>query len=240
MPRFFVSEIAGEQAFITGQDAWHLFKVLRLRTGDAVTLCDGNGTEAEGELVQADERQAEVKILSRQKSPAEPTVKIKLYQALPKGDKLEFIVQKAVELGVGEIIPVLSHRCVSRPDPKAMEKKRERCQRVAEEAAKQSGRGLIPQIGALTDLKEAIKQLSLLDCGILFYENAALPLKQALSASPREIGILIGPEGGFEPEEVALAEQAGLSVLSLGKRILRCETAPLCALSILMYETGNI
>ena len=159
---------------------------------------------------------------------------------MPKADKLELIIQKAVELGVDTVTPVMTKRCVSKPDEKSMAKKLERYNRIALEAAKQSGRGKIPQVLPMMDLKSALIEMEKSSCPILFYENATAAAKHVIAQADGEIAILIGSEGGFEEEEVAWAQQSGCHVLSLGKRILRCETAPLAALSIIMYETGNM
>lgn len=181
-----------------------------------------------------------MKVLSRSPSVTEPNVSVHLYQAMPKADKLELIIQKAVELGVNSITPVMTRRCVSRPDAKSMKKKLERYNRIALEAAKQSGRGIIPQVNPLLELDQALGQMQQSGCPILFYENATAPARQLLQSATGEISILIGAEGGFDEDEVERAKDAGCSILSLGKRILRCETAPLAALSIIMYETGNM
>ena len=179
-------------------------------------------------------------MLSAEESQSEPSVKVHLYQAMPKGDKLELIIQKAVELGVGSITPVMTRRCVSKPDAKSMAKKLERYNRIALEAAKQSGRGKIPQVKPLLDLNEALDEMAETSCPILFYENATAPAKEVIDQAGQEIAVLIGSEGGFDESEVVKAKEKGCQVLSLGKRILRCETAPLAALSIIMFETGNM
>ena len=138
------------------------------------------------------------------------------------------------------ITPVLTRRCVSKPDQKSMAKKLERYNRIALEAAKQSGRGKVPQVLPMLELPAALQQMQQADCAILFYENATAPARQVIQQAGKEIAVLIGAEGGFDEEEVLQAQQAGCQVLSLGKRILRCETAPLAALSIIMFETGNM
>ena len=187
-----------------------------------------------------DDHQVQLKVLDVLPSQSEPTVRGHLYQAMPKADKLELIVQKAVELGVDAITPVLTRRCVSKPDQKSMAKKLERYNRIALEAAKQSGRGKVPQVLPMLELPAALQQMQQADCAILFYENATAPARQVIQQAGKEIAVLIGAEGGFDEEEVLQAQQAGCQVLSLGKRILRCETAPLAALSIIMFETGNM
>ena len=159
---------------------------------------------------------------------------------MPKGDKMEFIVQKAVECGASEIIPFFSKRCVSRPDVKAIAKKTERYRRIALEAAKQCGRGIIPKVGEAVEFSALTELISGENTGILFYECAELPLKAAVSDFKHNVDIIIGSEGGFEPSEAAYLTERGLAAVSLGKRILRCETAPIAAISILMNMTGNM
>ena len=178
-------------------------------------------------------------LFSRTPSRGEPPVRITLYQAMPKGDKLEFIVQKAVELGAAEIVPVLTSRCISRPDPRTMEKKRERLQKIALEAAKQSGRGMIPRVGPLLSWKEALEGMNRDQLAILFYEEAREPLGPLLRSRPASVSLLIGSEGGFSPEEAREAEERGLRPCTMGPRILRCETAPLYALSAITYSYEN-
>ena len=152
---------------------------------------------------------------------------------------MELIIQKCVELGVERIVAVSTERAIVKLDKKEG-KKLERWQKIAEAAAKQSGRGLIPQVNPLLELDQALRQMQQSGCPILFYENATAPARQLLQSATGKIAILIGAEGGFDEDEVERAKDAGCSILSLGKRILRCETAPLAALSIIMYETGNM
>ncbi|MEG1942545.1 MAG: 16S rRNA (uracil(1498)-N(3))-methyltransferase [Angelakisella sp.] len=239
MPRFFTTEIDHKTGMVTGEDARHITCALRCRAGEEITLCDGRGTDYHCRIAEADEHCVRLEVLEHFPSASEPPVVIRLFQALPKADKLELIVQKAVELGVSEIIPVLTDRCVSRPDEKAMAKKRERLNRIASEAAKQCGRGIIPQVGSMLTLPNAIAEMTKAEAAILFYENATARLGELLAKKPCTISILIGAEGGFAPEEVMQAEQAGLAVCTMGRRILRCETAPMYALSAITYEYEN-
>lgn len=239
MPRFFTTEINDKAAVITGEDARHIVRALRCKVGEELTLCDGRGGDYRCKIESFEETAVTLTVLEHSPTASEPPVAIRLFQALPKGDKLELIVQKAVELGVVEITPVLTERCVSRPDHKAMEKKRERLQRIALEAAKQSGRGVIPQITPLLTLEQAVAEMGSYRAAILFYENATDPLGAVLAARPLSIAILIGAEGGFTPAEAELSRQAGLSVCTMGRRILRCETAPMYALSAITYEYEN-
>ena len=176
------------------------------------------------------------------KSPSlgEPGAKVTVCQCLPKGDKLETVVQKAVELGAYEIWPLYSSRCVSRPDPKSMEKKTARLQKIAQEAAQQSGRGAVPRVLPAANLKEALEAAAGQGTALFFYEAGQGSLKQALRAAGDRLFLFVGPEGGFAPEEAELARSLGAEVLTLGRRILRTETAPLAALSAIFYEKGDM
>ena len=178
---------------------------------------------------------------NRQESSSEPKVKASVYMAFSKGDKLEHVIQKATELGAYEIVAFPSSRCVSRPDEKSLAKKLDRWQKIAASAAEQSGRGRIPQVIVLGSYKEALARGANADKAILFYENErATTLKMALEEGGYQtVAILTGPEGGLEEREVEQAKDAGFQICTLGSRILRCETAPLCALSAIMYATGE-
>ena len=245
MPRFFTQDITEAGGCITGEDAKHIAKVLRMKVGDELTVCDTKGRDYDCMIEEIGAGEVRLKVLSVAPSQSEPDVRVHLYQAMPKADKMETIIQKAVELGAASITPVMTRRCVSRPDAKSMDKKLVRYNRIALEAAKQCGRGVVPPVLPLLELPQALEQMQRTGCPILFYENATAPAKQVIakareSVKELEIAVLIGAEGGFDEDEVALAMERGCHVLSLGKRILRCETAPLAALTILMYETGNM
>lgn len=241
MPRFFTQDITQTEGCITGEDAKHIAKVLRMKVGDGLTVCDTKGYDYACMIEEIGAGEVRLKVLSVAPSQTEPSVQVHLYQAMPKADKLETIVQKAVELGAASITPVMTRRCVSRPDAKSMDKKLVRYNRIALEAAKQCGRGMVPPVRPLLELPQALEQMKKTGCPILFYENATAPAKHILAKSgASEIAVLIGAEGGFDEDEVALAKEHGCHVLSLGKRILRCETAPLAALTVIMYETGNL
>lgn len=238
-PRFFTENI-GETALIIGDDAKHITAVLRMKSGEKAVLCDKNGTDYLAELISGGKDFAQFKVLNSQKNEAEPNVSIRLFQCVPKAEKMEFIIQKATELGATAVIPVLSKRCVSRPDEKSAEKKRARYMKIAEEAAKQCGRGRIPEIGEMISFSAAVSAFSAKRTGILFYECGGEALGKIITPSVREIDVFIGSEGGFEKEEAELAQRAGIVPATLGTRILRCETAPVAALSILMNLTGNM
>ena len=240
MVRFFVSaeDLEQDTVTLTGENAQHA-KVLRLKPGETVLLCDGDGHEGVCEVVSTEGWLLRIK--NRQSSGSEAAVKGSVYMALPKADKLEHVIQKATELGVYEINTFPSGRCVSHPDEKSLKKKLERWQRIAASASEQSGRGRIPKVLVLSSFSEALSRAAQADKALMFYEHEeALTLKMALSSGGyRTVSLLTGPEGGLEESEVAQAREAGLQVCTLGKRILRCETAPLCALSAVMYDAGE-
>ena len=238
MVRFFVDpeELSREEITLTGENAQHA-KVLRLKSGEEVLLCDGAGSEA---LCRVGDNDV-LFVIDRRESVTEPAVRASVYMAFPKGDKLEHVIQKATELGAYEIVAFPSARCVSKPDEKSLKKKLERWQKIASSAAEQSGRGRIPRVRVLGSYGEALKQAGEAELSILFYENEkATTLKMALEEKPyKTVSLLSGPEGGLEEREVEQAKNAGLHICTLGSRILRCETAPLCALSAVMYQSGE-
>lgn len=240
MVRFFVSakDLVKTEVSLTGENAQHA-KVLRLKPGEMVLLCDGEGREAVCKVASTDGWL--LRAMERRESQSEAAVKISVYMALPKADKLEHVIQKATELGAYEIVTFPSARCVSRPDEKSLKKKLERWEKIAASAAEQSGRGRIPKVLVLGSFSEALTRAAQADKALMFYEHEeALTLKMALSSgSYSTVSLLTGPEGGLEEAEVAQAREAGLQVCTLGKRILRCETAPLCALSAVMYDAGE-
>ncbi len=238
-PRFFTQNISETTAVLSGEDAKHATQVLRMREGDCAVICDGMGTDYLGRLASA-AGDCVFELVERTKNEAEPSVRLRLFQAMPKSDKMEFIVQKAVECGACEIVPFFSKRCVSRPDKKQLAKKTERYRRIAYEAAKQCGRGIIPEVAEAVEFSAVLNMLSPENTGILFYECAELPLREAVPQLKENIDIVIGSEGGFEAAEAETLEAHGFVPVSLGKRILRCETAPIAAISVLMNMTGNI
>ena len=242
MVRFFVSgqELACSSICLEGDNAAHA-KVLRIKEGEQVLVCDGNGNECLCTVAEALQGNFVLDVLERRTSVTEPAVKASIYMALPKSDKLEHVIQKATELGAYEIVTFPTARCVSRPDDKSLKKKLERWQKIAASAAEQSGRGCIPEVIVLPDYGSALKRAKGADVAIVFYENErANTLQQTLKKAPyKTISLLSGPEGGFEESEITKAMEAGLQVCTLGTRILRCETAPLCALSAVMYDSGE-
>ena len=240
MPRFFTETIDETKGIITGDDAKHIAKVLRMKAGEKLVACDCQGRDYDCVISEVCDKQVELTVEKVYPSETEPSVKVTLYHAMPKSDKMELIIQKAVELGVSAIVPVQTKRCVSRPDAKSMAKKLERYNRIALEAAKQCGRGRIPQVLPMLDYSEALTAMKADERAFLFYENSTSSFRKELEQKVSSVSIMVGAEGGFEEEEVSKALEQGIASLSLGKRILRCETAPLAALSIIMYETGNM
>ena len=240
MVRFFMNpeEMLGNLLTLDKENAQHA-KVLRLKEGEQVLVCDGRGSECLCAVTDSVSWQMEV--LERRESTTEAAVRVSVYMAFPKGDKLEHVIQKATELGTYEIVTFPSSRCVSRPDEKSLKKKLERWQKIAGSAAEQSGRGRIPEVVVLPSYKAALERAANADKRLLFYENEhAVTLRMALEAGEwKSVSLLTGPEGGLEEKEVEQARAAGLEVCTLGSRILRCETAPLCALSAVMYAAGE-
>ena len=242
MARFFMAgtNILGGTAIIRGRDAEHV-RVLRLRPGEDVIICDGEGTDYKCRLVSSDKEQAEAEVIEVRRCPAEPSVAVTVLCGLPKGDKVDYIIQKCVEAGASEIGFFLSKHCVARPDEP--EKKLERWQRIAEEAAKQSGRGVIPQVGWAGDFAQALDIAVKRDLGLFMYETGEREALNAVLEANKGVAtaaIVTGPEGGFAEFEAKLAKICGLHVCSMGERILRCETAPIVALTAVMYATGNL
>jgi 16S rRNA (uracil1498-N3)-methyltransferase len=241
MPRFFTNITDGKTAFIEGDDARHIARSLRMKIGDGLTVCDMRGSDYSCKITDIDRDRIIAEVLGRWPTAAEPRFELTLFQALPKADKLETIAQKAVELGAAALVPVLSAHCVARWSKQDEAKKRERLDRIMLEAAKQSGRGSIPQTEPLLGFREAILRMKEADLAIMFYEEAKTPLREILAKAgqPSSVAIMIGSEGGFSPEEAAYAKENGVPLASLGSRILRCETAPICAISAINYALGE-
>ena len=242
MARFFVDadQILSDVITLTGENAQHA-KVLRLKAGEQVLICDGEGTECVCEVTTMSGGAVDLAVLERRAATTEAAVRVSIYMGFPKSDKLEHVIQKATELGADEIIAFPAARSVSRPDEKSLKKKLERWQKIAASAAEQSGRGRIPQVLVLDSYASALDRASKSDKALLFYENErATTLRMALDAGGfKTVSLMTGPEGGLEEKEVQQAICAGLQVCTLGPRILRCETAPLCALSAVMYAAGE-
>ncbi|WP_298485745.1 16S rRNA (uracil(1498)-N(3))-methyltransferase [uncultured Ruminococcus sp.] len=243
MPRFFVDSVSGDKISIRGNDAYHIGRSLRMRLGDVITVC-ADRVEYRAKILSISDKEVVCDVLSAEESANEPTVNVVLYQALPKSDKMDLIVQKAVELGVYKIVPVITARCVSRPAKSGYEKRVERYNKIALEAAKQSGRGYVPEVTNFISFDECIAELKECDESFMCYEKGGVSLSKTGISDAAEgvktIGLFIGCEGGFETHEAESCGLAGVTVVSLGPRILRCETAPLAALSVIMSLTGNM
>lgn len=243
MYRFFVDNCNDyyENITITGNDVNHIKNVLRLKCGEHVLVSNGNGTDYECSIEEIDSDTVTVRIVDVTKNAAELPVSITLFQGMPKSDKLELIIQKGVELGVKEIVPVITRRSVVKIDDKKAGKKLERYNSIAESAGKQSGRGIIPEVKEFMSFKQAIEYAKTLDMNIIPYEEAkGMEYSREVVRdvkNHKSLGIFIGPEGGFTAEEVELAMSMGAKCITLGNRILRTETAGLAILSIIMFET---
>lgn len=241
MARFFVDadQMRGSSVSLTGENAQHA-RVLRLKIGEQVVVCDGAGEECvcEVESIGGD---VALTVLERRTAASEAKVQVSVYMGFPKSDKLEHVIQKATELGACEIVAFPAARSVSRPDEKSLKKKLERWQKISASAAEQSGRGRIPKVLVLDSFSCALKRAAQADKALMFYENErATTLRMALQdCGFTSVSLMTGPEGGLEEAEVQQAIDAGLRVCTLGRRILRCETAPLCALSAVMYASGE-
>jgi 16S rRNA (uracil1498-N3)-methyltransferase len=247
MHRFYVEkqQIADNIVAITGPDVNHIRNVLRMKSGDEIIICNGQGKDCYCIINKVSENEVIAEIQSVKDTGTELKARITLFQGLPKQDKMELIIQKAVELGVYEIVPVMTRRVIVKlDDKKKEEKKLERWQAIAEGAAKQSGRGIIPTIKPVQTYAQAMEYAKALDCNVLPYENAkgiqyTREIINSLSEC-RSIGVFIGPEGGFEETEVEYAADRGVHPVTLGKRILRTETAGIAVLSmmVLALEEG--
>lgn len=240
MPRFFISpeDTDGKNANILGEDAYHIARSLRMAVGDALILTDGLGKDYDCRLTFIRDDICECEVISAYPSLSEPKLKTTLYMAYPKGDKMETVIQKSVELGVHKIVPFESSRCIKRPDKSKADKLKERHNRIAKEAAKQSGRGRLVEVSEIKTFGEVLNELGGYSLSLFCYEGEnQKSLKEALKAhpSPETVALVIGSEGGFSQEEAEKITSAGAVSVSLGKRILRCETAPAFALSALSF-----
>jgi 16S rRNA (uracil1498-N3)-methyltransferase len=242
MARFFFKspDISGDVIHI--RDVAHV-RALRLRVGDELTLCDGAGTDFRCRLAALGADFALAEIAAQSPSRGEPSVRLSVFLAYAKGERLEYAVQKCVELGAAEFFLFPSERTVSTPDGRALAKKLARLAAISESAAEQSGRGIIPDVSACDSFESAVITAKSSDLPLFFYENEKnLTLRDAFSenSAPKSVAIVTGAEGGFTPGEAAIAAQHGLRSVSLGARILRCDTAPIAASAAVMYITGNI
>jgi len=244
MPRFFVEECLDpdvKSLTLRGADFHHIRDVLRMKIDEDLTVCDGGSSDLQCRITSFLSDGVELTIISRQDNQTEPAYQVTLYQGLAKGDKMETIIQKAVELGAARIVPVICRRSVARLDDKDTAKKLQRLNRIAAEAAKQCGRGLTPTVSEPLSFKAAMCEAAKADIRLIPWEGErACSLRAELESAPdlgpnQTISVLIGPEGGFDADEIAIALAAGISPVTLGRRILRTETAGAAVLAMVIY-----
>lgn len=245
MSKFFVKSenISSDLITITGEDVIHIKKVLRLKNGDNIIVSDGLGTDYNVEIHEIHSHKVETKIISSYKNISEPPVNTILLQGIPKSDKMDYIIQKGVELGVNKIVPVVTERTIVKISKDNYKKKHERWNRISMEAAKQCNRGIVPEVGYPVNFKDVVETLPGDALKILPYEKEkSQGIKGILKekSNNKDIYIFIGPEGGFCEKEIELALKNDFNIISLGPRILRTETAGIVVLSILMYELGDV
>ncbi len=246
MHRFFiktnVSENQSEIIIDEKSDVKHITKALRVRIGEEIEICDSKGDEYITKVTSLELDRVLCDIISKVKKNRESNISIELYQGLAKGSKMDTIIQKSVELGVNKVIPMMTKRSIVKLDKKSESKKIERWQKIADEAAKQSKRSFIPIVENVMDIKEVIEKSDSYDLMIIAYElESTQKLKEIIRDKEyKNIAVLIGPEGGFSEEEVSKSLESGLTTISLGKRILRTETAGVTCISILQYELGDL
>ena len=251
MPKFFISKEDIQGSYILIQhDVHHITHVLRKGVGDSLTVCDGRGMDYTCVILEITpgEDRVVAKVESTQHSDTEPTTKITLFQSMPKADKMEFVLQKGIEVGISSFQPFFSERSLIHLDTGKAKQKVERWNKIAEAAAKQSGRGLVPPVYEVATFKEAVKKLEEFDLNLLCYEDARKTslktilreTEQKLGHVPASVSVWIGPEGGFAPSEVDLLTKLGAKLCGLGPRILRTETAGMTAASLILYEYGQM
>lgn len=249
MPKFFVepSQIYDEEVLIFGDDAHHITSSLRMKIGDPITVCNMNKRDYDCIISSVSGGIIHAEIISSSICEAEPDYSITVYQCLPKGDKMEYVIQKAVELGASSIVPVLSSRCIAKPsgyDKNGKDKKSDRYSRIAYEAAEQSGRGIVPVVHDCISFERAVELAKSDAISFICYEDEKqngirkfIASKKNEGMKNNSISFFIGPEGGFSPEEISHAKENGIESVGLGNRILRTETASGFVLSVLSYET---
>ncbi len=235
--RYFAEEFWEGGAALNGADAHHLGRVMRAKPGEEVILCDGSGFDYTAAVTLIEPERVEFSILEKRPCQAEPKTAFTLFVGYPKQDKLETIIQKSVELGAVSIRPFFSRFCVAAP--KKEDQKNVRYNRIAAEAAKQSGRGILPRVEMPVDIKKLPEQFGEFDRVLFCYEKGGRPLRELVEPGLK-IAVITGAEGGFSPEEAAALTAAGAFSIGLGPRILRCETAPAAALAAAMAFCGEL
>ena len=242
MPKFFLPDspiyTLGDTIKIDGEDAFHITHTLRMNIGERVVFTSSDGTEYETQIVSIEKTELFLSVTGVSQNQTEPRIYSRLFQALAKGDKMETVIQKSVELGVSEIYPVESSRCVVQLDDKRAEKKLERWQKIAKEAAKQCGRGIIPKVFPPISYADALVEMKKSDISFICYETSIKNNPKALLSQKdfNSVAFFIGPEGGISPSEIELAHSLGIPDITLGKLILRTETASSAVLSMILYE----
>ena len=246
MPKFFVknNQIENDKITIIGTDVNHIANVLRLKINDQIKICNEETAQNNiAKITEINKEDVECKIIEKIASNTEATVHITIFQGLPKADKMELIIQKCTELGVKEITPVQMKRCVTKLDEKSSSKKIERWQKIAEVAAKQSGRDAICKINNVINIKNICNICQNYDIVLVPYENEEnISLKDVIKDLPqniKKIGIVIGPEGGFEEQEIEILRQSNCKIVTLGERILRTETVAIAVSSVILYELSD-
>ena len=239
MPKFFTDEIISDSVILTGENASHIARSLRMKVGEEVVLCDGKGMDYCCIIEKITKSEVHLSVAFKTPSETESEIKISVYQGLPKGDKMAEVVKKCTEIGAHDFHPVIMKRSIMKVDEKSAERKLARLRKIASEAASQSRRGIIPEVYAFENFSEALEKC---ECEriIIFYENGGEKLNTVLKKFKEEnvksIAIIIGAEGGIDESELQLAEEKGAVIATLGKRILRTQTAPVCAVSNILYE----
>ena len=245
MARFFMAgtNLAGGRAILRGQDAEHV-RVLRLRPGEELVICDGKGTDYRCRYVTSLNDEVEAEVVEVVPCRGEPAVDVTVYAGLPKGERADYLIQKCVEAGAKRIVFFNCERCVARPDGRSMAKKLERFNRISQSAAEQSGRGIIPGVEYIHDYVDMLSDAAKSDAWLFMYEagDDRVPMKEAIENAGDfgSISLVTGPEGGFTLAEARLAKGAGAVLCSMGERIFRCETAPVVAVTAVMYAKGEL
>lgn len=242
MPRFFKENFSNDP-ILSEDDSAHIVRSLRMKNGESLTVCDLAGKDYLCKIISADPKAVKLEIINSLPTQSEPKVNVTLFTGLLKGDKNEQVLRHAVELGITEFVPVLFNNCVSRPDLKSANAKIKRWQKIANEAAGQSGRGILPRVKRISSFSDLCTALKDFDLVLFFYEAGGIPLSEAVtqkSKAARNIAVITGPEGGFTPDEAKLLAEHGAKTITLGRRILRAETAPLAALTGVMLLTDNL
>ena len=236
--------ISADEIVINDSDVIHIKNVLRLNIGNEIQLCDGRGMNYNCQISKMHDKEIICTILDRKKADTEPPIEVTLYQGIPKASKMDYIIQKTTELGIAKIVPCIMSRCVSKiENAKDAQKKCERWQKIAREAAKQSGRGIIPVISEPVRFSQAVTMMKSDAVYFAPYEcEEKNTLCEVLKSDKKvnSISYIIGPEGGFDLDEVELLRENKITTVTLGKRILRCETAGEAVLAMIMYELGDI